>query len=166
MPGRVPHGFYCGYPLPSWGSSVYGECRGVLSRSIQGDAIREACRKFGVSGRRAGDDVIPFPVCHQPYHPFGVDENGIKVKRYGCAAHNAKRASFIRKFGVNKKWESFAQFHSVKKRPPADEYSKRYLACRNGTCAIVQTPSRKRRRFPSSARMKMKISYWLAPALR
>lgn len=125
IPGRVPLGFICGYPLAA-GGELYGGSMFIASAAndtLQGRAIHAINEKWGTNFQNwTGRETIGIPVCKKKYAPFDfrkrTDSDGkirVEVVRmYGCACHSHLRESVIQRHGERKGWEPFGQW-SMKK---------------------------------------------------
>lgn len=131
VPGRVPLGFVCGYPV-GIGGELYGGSmfiKSAASDTYQGKAIQSINERWGQvssgSGRPwVGRETIGTQVCKKKFSPFQfqvvtVDDDGtgnekrkfVKVVRmFGCPHHSDLRKEKIERHGVRKGWEPFGQW--------------------------------------------------------
>lgn len=131
LPGRVPLGFVCGYPLPGHGELYGGSMfsRSAAMDTLQGKAIHSINMKWGnptndttsstittaiACSRAPGRETIGIPVCKKKYKPFDfhvIKENGIysvQVERlYGCQCHHPQRKHVIEVHGERQGWQPF-----------------------------------------------------------
>lgn len=125
IPGRVPLGFVCGYPVGT-GGELYGGSmfmKSAASDTLQGKAIQAVNSRWGDDFRRwTGRESLGIPVCKKKYAPFVfriVREEGgatkVMVERvFGCHIHNKIRKAVIEEYGCRKGWEPYGQW-SMKK---------------------------------------------------
>jgi hypothetical protein len=152
LPGRVPLGFVCGYPLPGngelYGGSMFS--RSAAMDTLQGKAIHSVNIKWGnptndtyssaittaiACSRAPGRETIGIPVCKKKYKPFDfrvVKQNGIysvQVERlYGCQCHHPQRKHVIELHGERQGWQPFGAW-SLRK---AQNQARREAARLNG----------------------------------
>jgi hypothetical protein len=133
LPGRVPLGFVCGYPLQGNGELYGGSmfARSAAMDTLQGRAIHSINMKWGnpstdvttsaittaiACHRAPGRETIGIPVCKKKYKPFDFrivkqKQNGIftiEVQRlYGCQCHHPKRKNVIEVHGERQGWQPF-----------------------------------------------------------
>lgn len=124
IPGRVPLGFVCGYPVS--GGELYGGSMFIASAAndtLQGRAIQRVNEKWGADFRSwNGRETIGISVCKKKYAPFKfhteTKENGqlkVRVTRaYGCSIHSHLREDVIRRVGPREGWEPFGQWSKKK----------------------------------------------------
>lgn len=134
LPGRVPLGFVCGYPLPGngelYGGSMFS--RSAAMDTLQGKAIHSINTRWGnpnadlssssssalttaiACSRAPGRETIGIPVCKKKYKPFDfrvTKQNGVfqvQVERlYGCKCHHPQRKQVIELHGERQGWQPF-----------------------------------------------------------
>jgi hypothetical protein len=138
IPGRVPLGFICGYPVPSgeqYGGSMFA--RSAANDTLQGKAIHAINEKWG-EGKWNGRETIGIPVCKKKYAPFSfTNKDGkIVVKRmFGCKCHSAIRKEKIETHGVRDGWEPFGQWSLQK----AQELARRGTTNEEKEAAVVSS---------------------------
>lgn len=140
IPGRVPLGFVCGYPLA--GGELYGGSMFIKSAAndtLQGKAIHSINERWGKDKtfkNWSGTETIGIPVCKKKYAPFDFRKRVMKdgrvhieaVRNYGCALHSHLRQATIKKYGTRKGWEDFGQWSLKKAQKMARESSDRLNA--------------------------------------
>jgi len=126
IPGRVPLGFVCGYPLPGgeqYGGSMF--IKSAANDTLQGKAIQSINERWATTKNFknwVGTETIGIPVCKKKYAPFDfkrvvLSDGTVEVKvvrMYGCALHSSLREDVIKKYGTRKGWEPFGRW-SIKK---------------------------------------------------
>lgn len=142
IPGRVPLGFVCGYPVGS-GGELYGGsmfAKSAATDTLQGRAIHAVNERWGSDFRRwNGRETIGIPVCKKKYAPFDFKvrrvvpgPNGerervvVTVERmFGCHCHSLQRREVIERHGVRKGWEPFGQWSMGKAKALAKRETER-----------------------------------------
>lgn len=131
IPGRVPLGFICGYPVPSgeqYGGSMFA--RSAANDTLQGRAIHAINEKWG-EGKWNGRETIGIPVCKKKYAPFAFTNKDGKIvveRMFGCKCHSDLRKEKIEIHGVRDGWENFGQWSLQK----AQELARRETDKKNG----------------------------------
>lgn len=117
IPGRVPLGFICGYPIPSgeqYGGSMFA--KSAANDTLQGRAIQAINEKWG-EGKWNGRETIGIPVCKKKYGPFAFtkkDGKFVVERLFGCKCHSDLRKEKIEAHGVRDGWEPFGQWSMQK----------------------------------------------------
>lgn len=136
IPGRVPLGFVCGYPVGT-GGELYGGSmftRSAATDTLQGRAIQAINERWGSDFRRwNGRETIGIPVCKKKYAPFEFkvkrtmngQEKVVVERMYGCHCHSHLRRRVIERHGERKGWEPFGQWSLSKARTMARRETER-----------------------------------------
>jgi len=124
IPGRVPLGFVCGYPVGA-GGELYGGSMflpSAASDTLQGKAIQKVNEQWGSipsKSRRTGGwegyQSIGIPVCKKKYKPFEFrverrrKDGSVEItveRMFGCHAHSNIRKGVIMRHVERKGWVS------------------------------------------------------------
>mmetsp|Transcript_24126 Transcript_24126/g.59031 ORF Transcript_24126/g.59031 Transcript_24126/m.59031 type:complete len:195 (+) Transcript_24126:410-994(+) len=139
IPGRVPLGFICGYPVPSgeqYGGSMFA--RSAANDTLQGKAIHAINEKWG-EGKWNGRETIGIPVCKKKYAPFAFrKKNGkfVVERMFGCKCHSELRKERIETHGVRDGWEPFGQWSLQKAQDIAKRGSDKVNGTGTGTTKV------------------------------
>ena len=100
--------------LKKQSGDMYGGAHYITSADVtaQGKAIHEAAVKFG-DGK-----TLPFAPCKRYYNPWGSDEDGSKIRMYGCRLHSDLREKRVRSEGYRAGEKNLEEFWGeVPERP-------------------------------------------------